>query len=578
MVGRIPEQFIDDLVNRVDIVDLIETHVPLRKAGKGFQGLCPFHNEKTPSFTVSREKQFYHCFGCGVHGTAVGFLMAYKNIDFLEAIDELAEYTGLEVPRDKSFSKSSGDSKELLITLEAAQEHFILSLRESSDKARAVDYLKGRGVSGEVAKKFGIGFAPNGWGNLLDVFKAKKGSEVLLERAGLAVKKENGGYYDRFRDRIMFPIHDKRGRILGFGGRLLIDGEPKYLNSPETTVFHKGKELYGLKQALASNAVIQTLIVVEGYMDVIALHQAGMGNAVATLGTAITVDHLDKLFHHTPQVVFCFDGDNAGRKAAWKSLELSLPKLTGNREVRFAFLPDGHDPDSAVRTFGAEKFFKSCQLKSLSEYLIETLKKDIDTSSAEGKTRLLSKIKPYVMKIPDTTHRTACAQGLAHETKFDETIVRQELGLTIGSRKTYSQVSGGLSKFASRSLQEHAIVILMNFPNLAKRIDEKTIRFLGENIENLEDFVTLWEAAQNNDLTAARILERFRGDNIEKVLLKAIATESALDEVSSAKELEGIVEKLQIRAQGKKIKAIRLIPSSELSEAQKELMRAYKRE
>jgi DNA primase len=577
MAGRIPEQFIDDLVNRIDIVDLIESHVPLRKAGKGFQCLCPFHNEKTPSFTISREKQFYHCFGCGVNGTAVGFLMAYKNIDFLEAIDELAEYAGVEVPRNRSFSKNPENSKELLITLEKAQEHFNSSLRESDDKARAIDYLKGRGVSGETAKTFGIGFAPDGWSSLLDAFKAKQGSETLLESAGLIIKKENGGYYDRFRNRIMFPIHDKRGRILGFGGRLLGDGEPKYLNSPETTVFHKGKELYGLKQALASKTATDSLIVVEGYMDVIALHQAGMRNAVATLGTAITANHLDKLFHHAPQVVFCFDGDNAGRKAAWKSLELSLPKLTGNREVRFAFLPDGHDPDSAVRAFGAVNFFKSCQLKSLSEYLIEMLKKDVDTSSAEGKTRLISKIKPYVMKIPDTTHRTACAQRLSHETKFDENIVRQELGFTIATRKTYSQVGGGLGKFASRSLQEHAITILMNFPKLAQQIDEKTIRFLSENLEHLSDFVSIWEVTQNNNLTAARILERFRGDNIEKVLLKAVSAESNLDEPSSAKELEGILEKLRLKAQGRQIEAIKATPFSELSETQKNLMRDYKR-
>ena len=577
MAGRIPEQFIDDLVNRIDIVDLIESHVPLRKAGKGFQGLCPFHNEKTPSFTISREKQFYHCFGCGAHGTAVGFLMSYKNIDFLEAIDELAEHAGLEVPRDKSFTKSSESSKELLVTLEQAQTHFHSCLRESNDKTRAVDYLKSRGVSGEIAKTFGIGFAPDAWSHLLDTFKKKQGSETLLEKSGLIIKKDNGGHYDRFRDRIMFPIHDKRGRILGFGGRLLGDGEPKYLNSPETTVFHKGKELYGLKQALASDAGTDSLIVVEGYMDVIALHQAGMTNTVATLGTAVTPDHLDKLFRHAPQIVFCFDGDNAGRKAAWKSLELSLSKLTGNREIRFAFLPDGHDPDSAVREFGSANFFKSCQMKSLSEYLIEMLKKDVDTSSAEGKTRLISKIKPYVTKIPDTTHRTACAQRLSHETKFDENIVRQELGLTITTRKKYPQESRGLGKFASRSLQEHAITILMNFPKLAQKIDQETVLFLGENLENLSDLITVWEAMHNESPTAARVLERFRGDTIEKVLLKAISVESNLDESASEKELEGIFEKLRLKAQEMKFEAIKATPFSELSEAQKETMRGYKR-
>ncbi len=404
MAGRIPQHFIDDLMQRVDIVEVIDSRVPLKKAGKEYQACCPFHTEKTPSFTVSPSKQFYYCFGCGAHGTALGFLMDYEHMDFVDAIEDLARSAGLEVPREAGTGGSyeredaTGPLYELL---EQAAGTFRQHLRQHPEATRAVDYLKGRGLSGEIAQSFGLGYAPPGWDNLLKALGQDAAQQALMERAGLLIKKDGGGLYDRFRDRIMFPIHDRRGRVIGFGGRVLGDDTPKYLNSPETPVFHKGRELYGLFEARKRERKLERLLVVEGYMDVVALAQFGIGNVVATLGTATTHEHLEQLYRAVPEVVFCFDGDRAGKAAAWRALENALPILEDGRQARFLMLPTGEDPDSLVRKVGKDAFIQQIgDSIPLSEFFYAELCGQVDMSSMDGRTRLVNLTKPLLKQLP----------------------------------------------------------------------------------------------------------------------------------------------------------------------------------
>ena len=573
MVGRIPEQFIDDLVARTDIVELIETYLPLRKAGKEFQALCPFHGEKTPSFTVSREKQFYHCFGCGVHGTAIGFLMAYRNLEFLEAVEELADLAGVQVPRDVS-DKNLVNSKEVFEVLGQAETFYKQQLRTATSKEKAINYLKNRGISGETAKVFGIGYAPEGWRNLIDHLAKNGTTEEKLARGGLAIKKQTSGYYDRFRDRIIFPIQDKRGRVLGFGGRVLDKSEPKYLNSPETEVFHKGTELYGLKQAVASGQ-LESLIVVEGYMDVISLYQFGIRNAVATLGTAVTSAHLDKLFRHVSKIVFCFDGDKAGKRAAWKGLELSLPKIQGDRQVEFCFLPEGHDPDSAVRKFGSDRFFSTSKVYSLIDYLLDYLKQKVDLSSGEGKANLLANIKPFMEKISDTALKAVAARKISDITKFDENLVRQEIGLipSVNQRKRINTIRS----YTSRSLQEQAVGLILASPSLANQVSEVEMGFIHDNLSNCDILFEVWEKCTSENLTTGSLIERFRGTATEQILLEIAAISNHLEEEQSAIELKEVFKKLQSKGVEQQILSIKNLPLGDLTEEQKRLLRGYKK-
>lgn len=404
MAGRIPQHFIDDLMQRVDIVEVIDSRVPLKKAGREYQACCPFHTEKTPSFTVSPTKQFYYCFGCGAHGTALGFLMDYEHLDFVDAIEDLARSAGLEVPREEGTGGTyeREDSTGPLYDLLTQAAHFFRQqLRQHPEAARAVNYLKGRGLSGEIAQSFGLGYAPPGWDNLLKALGQDAQQQTLMERAGLLIKKDGGGLYDRFRDRIMFPIHDRRGRVIGFGGRVLGDDTPKYLNSPETPVFHKGRELYGLFEARKRERKLERLLVVEGYMDVVALAQFGIGNVVATLGTATTREHLEQLYRAVPEVVFCFDGDRAGKAAAWRALENALPILEDGRQARFLMLPGGEDPDSLVRKEGKDAFNRRTgDSIPLSEFLYAELCGQVDMSSMDGRTRLVNLAKPLLKQLP----------------------------------------------------------------------------------------------------------------------------------------------------------------------------------
>ncbi|HTR00419.1 MAG TPA: DNA primase [Candidatus Acidoferrum sp.] len=420
MPGLIPSRFIDDLLSRIDILDVIEPRVKLRKTGKNYSGLCPFHQEKSPSFSVQPEKQFYYCFGCGAGGNALGFLMNFENLDFVDAVESLAKSIGVEVPREESGRSKQQDSRydALLKILSDASAFYQLQLRQHPQKARAVDYLKKRGLSGEIARDFGLGYAPPGWDNVL---KALAGDDAnkrkLLLEAGMLIENpdnQRNPLYDRFRDRIMYPIRDSRGRVIGFGGRVLGDEKPKYLNSPETPVFRKGEELYGLYEARKKLRHPERFMIVEGYMDVIALAQNGIHYSVATLGTATSAAHLRVLFKLVPEVVFCFDGDNAGREAAWRALQQALPVMEDGRSARFLFLPEGQDPDTQVRAIGATAFEASlAKAMGLADFFFETLAARINTDTLEGKAQLSKQAQPFLEKLPKGVYRQLMFDQLA---------------------------------------------------------------------------------------------------------------------------------------------------------------------
>ncbi|MDB2620401.1 DNA primase [Porticoccaceae bacterium] len=419
MAGLIPQTFIDDLLDRVDIVDVVNSRVQLKKAGKNYKACCPFHEEKSPSFTVAQDKQFYYCFGCGAGGNALGFVMEFDRLDFLPAVEMLAKNAGMEIPREAAPDQRITKQKDSLYSiLTESDKFFRQQLRTHQEAKVAVDYLKGRGLSGKIAAQFGVGYAPPGWDNLLKVAGGDDQKNKLLDESGMIiVKPEEKKQYDRFRHRIMFPIRDQRGRTIGFGGRVLDDSTPKYLNSPETPVFHKGRELYGLYEARQALKEIPCLIMVEGYMDVIALAQYGIANAVATLGTALTENHLQKLFRYTSEIVFCFDGDSAGRRAAARSLEIALPEMRDGVSAKFLFLPDGEDPDSMVRQLGTEAFLGQVEKSQpLSEFLFEQLSDGIDSSTADGKARLSKICAPQINRIPQGVFRQLMLEELSRRT------------------------------------------------------------------------------------------------------------------------------------------------------------------
>ncbi|MCE7901712.1 MAG: DNA primase [Gammaproteobacteria bacterium PRO9] len=425
--GLIPQDFIDDLVQRADIVEVVGSRVPLTKAGREYKARCPFHAERTPSFWVSPQKGFYHCFGCGAHGTALGFLMEYERLDFPAAVEELARSLGVEVPRTEGGERVS--LEPLYTVLEEAAQVYRQALR---DHPAAIDYLKRRGLDGETAREFGIGYAPPAWDTLLAARGESEAARQQLLAAGLIIERDSGGHYDRFRDRIMFPIRDSRGRTVAFGGRILATGEPKYLNSPETPVFHKGRELYGLYEARRAERKLTRLLVVEGYMDVVMLAVHGIRNVVGTLGTATTTEHLRRIFAVVPEVIFCFDGDRAGRDAAWRALQVCLPVLHDGRQVRFLLLPDGEDPDSLVRREGEAAFNERIAGSlPLSRFLIETLGRDLDLDSADGKARLAALARPLLKQLPP---------GVYHELLAAE--VARHIGMDVGRLTAALAVAG----------------------------------------------------------------------------------------------------------------------------------------
>ena len=431
MAGLIPQSFIDDLLNRTDIVDVVSSRVQMKKAGKNYTACCPFHKEKTPSFSVSPDKQFYYCFGCGAGGNALGFIMDHDNLDFPQAVEELAKAAGMEIPREESgrpHKPRQPTDSPLYPLLTAAAEFYRQALKSHPQRKAAVDYLKGRGLTGEIARDFGLGFAPPGWDNLYKHLSSDTMQQKAMIDAGLLVENaETGKRYDRFRDRVMFPIRDSRGRIIAFGGRVLGDDKPKYLNSPETPVFHKGQELYGLFEARKNNRNLDEIIVVEGYMDVIALAQQGLRNAVATLGTATSEEHMKRLFRVVPSVLFCFDGDQAGRNAAWRALEATLSSLQDGRRARFLFLPEGEDPDTLVRSEGTDAFRARIHqhAQPLADYFFQQLTEEADPRSLEGKAHMATLAAPLIDKVPGANLKALMRQRLLEITGLSGEAVSQ---------------------------------------------------------------------------------------------------------------------------------------------------------
>jgi DNA primase len=428
MAGRIPQAFLDDLLDRVDIVEVIDRRVKLKKTGKNYSARCPFHEERSPSFSVNPDKQFYYCFGCGAGGNALTFVMEYENLEFPQAVESLASGAGMVVPREPTRDSRGAregappeeSNKPLYALMEQVSAYFQQQLRTHPQARRAVDYLKARGLTGEIAKQFGLGFAPPGWDNLQTALGGSDAQRDLLLSAGMLVKNEDGRIYDRFRDRVMFPIRDRRGRVIAFGGRVLGDDKPKYLNSPETEIFHKGRELYGLYEARQATRHLERIVVVEGYMDVIALAQHGITYATATLGTATSLAHLERVYRLCPEVVFCFDGDEAGRKAAFRAMEAALPCMEDGRQARFLFLPEGQDPDDAVRAGGREHFEHLLeQAVPLETFLFDSVAGAVDLATLEGRARMSKQALPYIRQLPDGVYRQLMFQALAERTGLE---------------------------------------------------------------------------------------------------------------------------------------------------------------
>ena len=562
MAGRIPQSFIDELITRVDIVDVIDRRVQLKKTGREYQACCPFHTEKTPSFTVSPVKQFYHCFGCGAHGTAIGFLMDYEHMEFVDAIESLAHDLGLEVPyeqHNQGEQSSKATLEPLYQALNRAVEFYQQQLKTTGTGDKAIEYLKQRGLTGEIAKQFLLGYAPPGWNSLSDHFKDDPLFKPMIT-AGVISQKDNAKIYDRFRNRIMFPIRDKRGRPVAFGGRIIDPQDnPKYLNSPETPIFHKGNELYGLYEARQSIRHLKRFMVVEGYMDVVALAQHGIAYAVATLGTAPNEQHLKILFRLVNDVVFCFDGDKAGRKAAWRALEHSLPMMTDGRQVSFLFLPEGEDPDSLVRKEGQQAFEQRIeQAMPLSEFLITHIGQDVDHNTIEGKNRIAERARPLIQKLPDNLFRQLMIKNMAEQIGISSENIIKNLDLDANSEETgrSGQVNKQLhhkginqnyrrgGKDIARTPVRLAIAILVQNPGFA----QKTTNLEALSAVSLPGIDILTEMIEfslsNPNVTTGAFIEHWRGTPYETHLGKLSQLELPGDEQTLAIEFTDVIAHL----------------------------------
>ena len=535
----IPDSFIQDLLARVDIVDLVDGYVPLKKAGTNYAACCPFHNEKSPSFTVSPTKQFYHCFGCGAHGTAISFVMEYQGMGFVDAIKELASRAGMQVPESegRSFNdEKPGQTRTLIEIMARAAQYYKDQLKASS---RAVEYCKKRGLTGEIAARFGMGYAPDGWQNLQAVFSDYNADE--LKTAGLIIENEAGRRYDRFRDRLMIPIINQKGDIIAFGGRIIDQGEPKYLNSPETPLFEKGRELFGLPQARQALRETDTAIVTEGYMDVIALAQNGVGNAVATLGTATTSTHVTKLLRQVDRVIFCFDGDNAGRKAAWRALENSLEALADNKRLAFIFLPPEDDPDSYIRAHGKAEFDRLVQqAMPLSDFLLRELAQRCDLTSSEGKAQLIYEAKPLLLKLPTLLLRLQLVKRLAEASGFAQSEVERLCDL-----RSYIPAAPAKAKRTAPSLTRNLLRIVLHKPALASSLP---IDLLPDTPER-PALIRLHQLVSNNPEASsyASLREQLRGLP-EEGMIENAASEllgRQFDEAEAEGEFRDTLEKLQ---------------------------------
>jgi len=531
MAGRIPQHFIDQLLNRIDVVDLIDGYVPLKKAGANYKACCPFHSEKTPSFTVSPSKQFYHCFGCGVNGTAISFLMDYDHMEFREAVEKLASSVGMEIPEEsQSFKPKQTVSQgiDLYQLMNQVSDFYQMQLRQHSHKQEAVDYLKQRGLSGDIAKRFGLGFAPDGWDNLMSELGATAPAQKALLDTGMLTQNDKKRTYDRFRHRIMFPIHDHRGRVVGFGGRVLesaqpVEGNPKYLNSPETPIFHKGSELYGLFGARAGIKESDGVLVVEGYMDVVALAQAGINNAVATLGTATTAMHLQRLFRHTPNIIFSFDGDRAGRAAAWKALETSLPSLQDGYQLSFLFLPDGEDPDTMVKKVGKEGFDELVKNATpLPDFLIETLQQQADINRLDGRAKLSKLAKPLIDKFPAGVLKKLVIERLALLTQVSaqDLVSGNAPSQHAPSRAPSHKAKQSGQRAASMTPIRRALSLILQYPD--KHAEFAVLQAIPQDqVRGIGMLHSLRKACEQNPNTStATLLERYRGESYLSTLMQ----------------------------------------------------------
>lgn len=543
--GNIPRAFIDDLIARIDIVDLIDSYVPLKRMGRNFSACCPFHQEKTPSFSVSQAKQFYHCFGCGVSGNAISFMMAYRNLDFREAITELAARVGLEIPHEnKSTSKLSHN---LYALLSEVANYYQTQLKQSS---YAKEYLFKRGLSENVIQEYQLGYALEGWNHLAHIFPKDK---QALINTGMLIEKEPGRSYDAYRNRIMFPIHDRRGRVIGFGGRVLeSDQQPKYINSPETTLFHKGKSLYGLYQVAKKNPHPEFILVVEGYMDVIALAQHGVAYVVATLGTATTREHVQSLLRYTQHLIFCFDGDNAGRKAAWKALESVLPYLDAKAKYQFMFLPEGEDPDTLIRKGGVDLLGRYMrEAKTLDSFFFEELAQPLDLSNMADRSKLVEISKPYFALMPPCAYRDLMMEELGHKVRMNMTLLQGQIHV----EKQYTALPNNdyqLTKTHARL----ALILLIQHPQLIEHVvvipaadsmEPQTGKILHEIMTTIKE---------KNIQTTGSLLEHYREHEYIQWMTKLAAISHHIPTTGLKEELLGALDKLQKEFLDKKIRKI----------------------
>jgi len=553
MAGRIPQTFIDEIVARSDIVDVIGARVPLKKSGREFKACCPFHNEKSPSFWVSPDKQFYHCFGCGAHGTVVGFLMEYEKLGFVDAVADLAQRAGLELPREAQGPANSG-SADLHEIMALASRFFEQNL---ADNLRAQKYVAARGIDAKTSARFALGYAPDSWDALLNRLGSQEEERRQILQLGLIIERDTrggeraAGFYDRFRDRLMFPIRDSRGRVIGFGGRIIDQGEPKYLNSPETPLFHKGRELYGLYEARQARADFKRLMIVEGYMDVVRLHQAGITYAVATLGTATTQEHLNKIFRLTSEVVFCFDGDRAGRQAAWRALDNSLPLARDGRELKFMFLPEGHDPDTLVAEEGPEAFERRLTTAlPLSEYLIQQLMAKVNLEHVDGRAKLKALAAPLFARMPEGIYREMLAESLAARVSMPAAALKKSF-LTGDSQRPPADRPEPAPRRRGRmssgrgNLLTQAITLVLHHPAAAAAVrdPEALMEIDKPGIAVLRDLLTQARAASAP--STAMLLERWR-DLPEYPRLAELAMAEPLGRSAAAavQELQMAVERL----------------------------------
>lgn len=531
MAGMIPRQFIDDLLARADIVELIDSRVPLKKAGKNYQACCPFHTEKSPSFSVSQDKQFYHCFGCGEHGNAISFLMEFDRLEFPDAVEELASHYNMTVPREQINRTPAQQKQDQKAYIQKQDDYELMAqisrfyqqqLKVASDKDIAIDYLKGRGLSGEIVKRFGIGYISDAWDGMMKMFGRSNQINQQLVDLGMAIQSDKNRPYDRFRGRIQFPIRDKRGRVIGFGGRVLGDGTPKYLNSPETRIYHKGQELYGLFEAKQANKQLTRLVVVEGYMDVVALAQNGVDYAVASLGTATTSEQLQTLFRTVKEVICCYDGDRAGRDAAWRAMDNALPMIQDGYSLKFVFLPDGQDPDSMIREQGQAAFEKILDNATpLSTFLFEHLLAQIDMTSPEGKGAAIGAFKPYLAKLPESNLKDAIVTKLANQFGANNEMQLKKL------HKNFANTEQNKAKAVRPKITpvRLAIALLLEHPHIVETLpDANLLADLNmPGIPLLNQLLALCK--QNPKVNSAQLLEHFRGQEAEKQLTKLMCME-----------------------------------------------------